>query len=306
MATLKLALFLMALCSFNMHGVLLDKIVAIVDHKTYTLSQIRRIIENIEARKQISPLIYKEHLSLKTKDIVTLMIHQFIMREHLRNQGFVVSNTQVERQIQQTERRLGLQREALLNFLRNNNMTFDEYFELTRESIEYNIFQERVIIPLLSVTDQEIKAEYYKKNVGVKTLSFNLHIIDFSIPRSALSQKDLKRFPTVLKSFQETGHLPDKFAEVQADDLGEIKEDGLNTSIRNIVKDVQEGEFSPPLLMSGFYHVFFIKKKDLTESDDFLRVKNILKTELLMKKAEAVQSLWFNGQMGKHHVKYLL
>ncbi len=306
MAFLKIVFTVVCLATFKTSGVLLDKIIAVANDTTYTLSQIQRVKKNFKARKQISPLIYKNTMATERKNLITLMIHRLLIRNSLKDQGFIVSDTQVERQIQDTETRLGLQRQALLTFLKQNNMTFDEYFELIRESIEFNIFQERVIRPLVSVSDQEVKNAYYKQSKGVETLSFNLHLIDFSLPKAALSNKDLTVFPSVLKKFQETGNLPERFSKVRVQDLGKIKEDGLNPLIRKTISNVNEGEFSAPVLRSEDYHVFFIKAKKLTESDSFLTVKNVLTTELILKKSEDVQSLWFEREIGKHHVKYFL
>ena len=306
MAFLKSLSAMLFLFAFNTSGVLLDKIVAVVNDTTYTLSQVQRVKENLEARKQISPFIYKKTMTGETKQLLTQMIHRPLIRDYLKDQGLIVNDTQVERQIQDTETRLALQRHALLTFLKKNNMSFEEYFELIRESIEFNLFQERVMRPLVSVSDQEVKNEYYKKNKGLKTLSFNLHLIDFSLSKRVLSSKDLAVFPSVLKTFQKTGNLPEKFSKVQVKDLGEIKEDGLNASLRKTVKNLNESEFSTPLLIADEYHVFFVKKKNLTESDDFLTAKNTLKTELFLKKLDNVQSLWFEREISKHHVKYFL
>ena len=166
--------FLVLSCAVgpSVWGSLLDKIVAVIDDTPYTLSQVKRRMANIEARRGISPFIYRPGEKVDQQYIVKAMINQSLIRSHLTEMGHFVGDGQVERQIGETQRRLGLSRKALLDFLRNNKMTFDEYFELVKESIEFNIFQETVIRPLVSVTDQEIKNEYYKRNKENKTLSF--------------------------------------------------------------------------------------------------------------------------------------
>ena len=51
-----------------------------------------------------------------------------------------------------------------MNFLKSNDLTFNEYFEVIRETIEFNIFNGRVIQPLITITDQEVKNLFYKQN----------------------------------------------------------------------------------------------------------------------------------------------
>ena len=285
---------------------LLDKIVAVVNDRTYTLSQVERRITNIDARRQISPFIYKAGIRPTLKSMVETMVNQFFIKEHLTTLGYTVGDSQVERQIQETQRRLGLTRSALLQFLQNNRMTFDEYFELIRETIEFQLFQERVISPLISITDQEVKNEYYKNNKSNRMLSFNLSLVGFSLAKAGLNQNDVKKLPSVFKTFQETGNLPERFSKVQASDLGVIKEDGLEPRIQNAVKNVQEGQFSPAIAIGNDYHVFFVKKRDIVESDDFLRVKNRLTATLYMQRSESALELWFEREMAKYYVRYFL
>ena len=284
----------------------LDKIAAVVDDTTYTLSEVERGITNIGARRQIAPFIYRPSINPTLKGMATLMVNRFLIREHLTSIGHVVADAEVEQQIQETQRRLGLGRRVLLEFLEGNNMVFKEYFELIRESIEFNIFQERVIRPLVSVTDQEVKSEYYKRNQSDKTLSFNLSLMDFSLERSRLKEEDVEGFPDIIKKFQETANIPERFQGVAVNDLGEVKEDGLSEQIRDALRGVEEGAFSKTLLLGGRYHVFFVKKKDLVESDDFLRSKDQLMAMLYMRASEKATDLWVEREAANHYIKYFL
>ena len=294
------------LFSFNTEAKLLDKISAVVDDEVYTLSQINRKIENIGARKQISPLIYTEDLEPTPRNIVDMMIHRALIRQHLTVLGHIIGDEQVERQIRMTEERLGLDRKALLQFLDGNNMLFDEYFELIRETIEFNIFHEFVIKPLVSVTDQAVKNEYYRRNQNSQTLSFNLTLVSFTIEKDRINTDDIPRLPAIFKRFQETGNLPEKFSTVDVSDLGGIKEDGLAPKIKGAVRGIKEGEFSPTVSMGGSYYVFFVKKKDLVESDDFLRSKDKLTADLFLKTANSVRSVWLEREKHNHYVRYFL
>ena len=299
-------LIIALLFSFNIEAKLLDKISAVVDDEVYTMSQINRKIENIDARKQISPLIYTEDFKPTPRTIIDKMIHRALIRQHLTVLGHMVGDEQVERQIRLTEERLGLDRRALLRFLDGNNMLFDEYFELIRETIEFNIFHEFVIKPLVSVTDQAIKNEYYRRNRNSKTLSFNFTLVSFFVEGKYVGNNDIPQLPTIFKRFQQTGNLPEKFSTVDVSDLGEIKEDGLAPKIKEAVRDIQEGEFTSAVLMGGSYYVFFVKKKDLVESDDFLRSKDRLAADLFLKTANSMRSVWLEREKHKHYIRYFL
>jgi peptidyl-prolyl cis-trans isomerase SurA len=283
------------------HAKLLDKTVAIFNSTVITLSQVQRIQDNIASRRNISPIIYKD-TNLTQKQIVDLMIERLIIREKLNEIGYVRNDEQVETEIQSIEKRLGLNREQLLSFLESNNMSFDEYFEVIRETIEFNIFNGRIVRPLISVTDQEIKNHFYKQSKD-KTLAFKYTLVDFSMNESKMKKGMLSKFSSVLEKFQVTGILPKNYESVETNVLGDITEDGLTDNLKKTLKATDEGQFSSPVKLGDTFHVFFVKKKDLVESDLFLQVKDQIRGELMSKQAVGVTELWFKREISKHYIR---
>ena len=181
------------------------------------------------ARRNISPAIYSKN-SMSNKELAKLITHRYMIRARLSEIGYIIEDDQVESQIKSTEKRLRLNRAALLQFLNSNNMTFDEYFEIIRETIEYNIFNSRVIQPLISITEQEVKNRFYRQNVNNKTLNFSYNLVDFSFPRNKMSKSMRSNFKEMLTKFQATGILPDRFRDLNTNVLGNITEDGTHQS----------------------------------------------------------------------------
>jgi len=301
-----LKLILITLLTFtspSAHSKLLDKIIAVVDNKIITLSQVKRVQSSIGPRRNISPLIFYK-AKFNTKEVVQLLIERQIIRDRLSEMGYVVSDEQVEAQIKETESRLGLNRDRLLEFLNSNNVTFDEYFELVRETYEYNIFNQRVIRPLISVTEQEIKNTFYKENQNNKTLSFKYTLVDFALSKKAFKKGMLKRFRGVLKKFQSDGSLPNEYSKVSTELFADIDQDGLTKKLQALLKKTNEGAFTSPILIGSDYHVFFVKKKDVVESEVFQRAKPRIKEKLYSKVAGSIRDLWFKREINKHFVKY--
>lgn len=276
---------------------------AVIDNKIITLSQVKRVQGSLGPRRNISPLIFNKS-KFSTKEVVQLMIERHIIRDRLGEMGYVVSDEQVEAQIKETETRLGLTRDRLLDFLSSNNVTFDEYFELVRETYEFNIFNQRVIRPLISVTEQEIKNSFYKENQNNKTLSFKYTLVDFSLNKKLFKKGMLKRFRGVLKKFQADGSLPDEYSKVSTEMFADISEDGLTKKLKNVLKKTDEGSFTRPVLIGNEYHVFFVRKKDVVESELYQQAKPRIRNQLYSKLAGGVRSLWFKREVNKHYVKY--
>lgn len=281
---------------------LLDKIVAVFNDKTISLSQVERTHDNMVARVNISPQIYQED-TYTNKEIIDKMIERLLIRERLSEMGYIVTDEQVESQIRATENRLGLSRNDLLQFLEANQTTFDEYFEIIRETIEFNIFNSRIIEPLINITEQEIKNAYYNQYADSRTVSFNYHLIGFSMSKEQMTNSMVDEFPEVLRVMQERGTLPDKFRSVSSSDLGRITEDGMSDAIREAVSKADEGEFSRPVLIGADYHVFYIRERDLIESTHFRRARQNIHEQLYLQAFGNISALWYRRQANRHFIK---
>jgi peptidyl-prolyl cis-trans isomerase SurA len=281
---------------------LLDKIVAVVNSRVYSLSELSRVEGTLPARREISPFLYQS-ASYKQTELLELLIKTQIVRDKLGTQGYVVTDDAVESRIRMTEEKLGLNRDSLLDFLKSKGVTYEEYFEIIREAMEYNLFTTRIIGPLVSVTEQELKNEFYKRHSSDKALSFTYDLVDFSVPEEEGKGKKPQTFVDALKEYQVTGRLGFGYQELDATPLDNIKEDGLAAAIQSALSKTPEGHFAPPVVLGGRLHSFFVKKKDLVESAAYLRSKERLGEELFAEKSIALTKNWFDREYGNYYIK---
>lgn len=284
---------------------LLDKIVAVVNTRVFSLSELKRIEDTLPARREISPIVYTRD-KYNDKDLLNLMIQAFIIRDKINAQGYVINDDAVESRIKMTEERLGLKRADLLSFLKSKNITFEEYFEIIRETMEYNIFATKIIAPLISVTEQEIKNEYYRRNSSNNALAFKYNLVDFYISEKALVNRDQKRFLEVLKDYQLTGKLPEEYRSLETNQIDNLSEDGLNKDLASALKTTAEGSFSNSVTLGGNIHVFYVQKKDLVESQEFTRAKDQIQNEIFVTKGKSVSNNWFDREYSNYYIKNLL
>lgn len=294
--------FVLGVSSAHAQDKLLDKIVAVVNTRVFSLSELKRIEDTLPARREISPVVYVKD-KYSDKDLLNLMIQAYIIRDKINSQGYVINDDAVESRIKMTEERLGLKRADLLAFLKSKNITFEEYFEIIRETMEYNIFATKIIAPLISVTEQEIKNEYYRRNSSNNALSFKYNLVDFYINEKDLIDKDRKKFLAVLKDYQLTGKLPEEYRSLETNQLDNISEDGLNKELADALKPTAEGSFSSAVVLNGSLHVFYVQKKDLVESQDFSRAKEQIQNEIFVSKGKSVSSNWFDREYANYYIK---
>lgn len=284
---------------------LLDKIVAVVNTRVISLSEINRVEQTLDARREVSPMIYTES-KYTQKELLNILIKSFIIRDKINAQGYVINDDAVESRIKMTEERLNLKRADLLVFLKGKGLTYEEYFEIIRETMEFNIFAQRIIAPLISVTEQEIKNEYYRRNSTNNALAFKYNLVDFYIPEDKVVDKSESKFLAVLKDYQLTGKLPEEYSALESNNLENLNEDMLSKELAPILKTTAEGSFSPAVTFDNHLHVFYIQKKDLVESQDFLKFKDQIQNDIFMSKGKAVSNNWFDREYSNYYIKNLL
>ena len=239
------------------------------------------------------------------EEATVLLVQQRLIRSQLDQLGRPVTDDEVEAQIQMTEKRLGIGRSSLLAFLKKETLTFEEYFEIIRATIELNIFQAKVIAPLISLSEQDLKDAWGKKEPDANTTSFKYDLIDFSIRRNQLPPPNkLDAFKKALSQFLVDGSIPKEYQDIEVSPISDVTETSLAKSIRRSLHNASENDFTRPLLLQKRYHLFFIKKRTIISSDSFEKTKDNLRVELFDEASAQVSDIWFKRESDKHYIKY--
>jgi len=284
---------------------LLDKISAIVDDNIITLSQVQRITKSLAIKKNVAPMIYDKS-AYSNEEITAILVNKFLIRAKLAELGYSITDDQVEAQIKANEKRLNVDRKALMGFLKQQGSTFDEYFETLREAIEYSYFINRVISPTIAVSEQDVKNTYFKKNIKDTRMNFKYTLIDYSIGKDVMPKVDKGQLENVVKQYRINGVLPDAFSTLSVANLDDMTEEGIAPELKNLLKHTDEGTLSAPIVLNGQHHVFFIAKKDLVESQDFAKFKEQIQSDIFMSKGKSVTNHWFDREFSNYYINILL
>ena len=236
-------------------------------------------------------------------EFLNISINRYLIRSKISELGFPVSDDQVESQVKSNEKRLNVDREQLKSFLKTQNTTFDEYFETLREAMEYSYFVGRIITPLISVSDQEVKNEYIKRNVKDSRLNIKYTLVDYAIPKEAKPKLDKAEFENVVKAYRLNSILPDSYSSMTASNLDDITEEGLAPELKNLLNSTDEGSISKLIFLNNQSHLFFVVKKDLVETEAYSKQKDQIKDELFEKLVKSEVSVWFDREKVKHYIK---
>ena len=102
--------------SSNVSAKLLDKIVAVVDDNVVTKSQVDRIRGTILPRRNILQSVFNKN-EFSNEEVIELIIQRYIVRSHLADVGYIISDDQGESRLTETEKAMGIPRAEILNFL---------------------------------------------------------------------------------------------------------------------------------------------------------------------------------------------
>lgn len=302
MKYISLSLLFTLLFQSRIEAKLLDKIVAIVDDNIITLSQINRVSKNMSIKKSVAPMVY-DKASLSTEELLAISVNKFLIRSKLTELGYSITDDQVEGQIKANEKRLNVDRKSLMNFLKQQGTTFDEYFETLREAIEYSYFINRVISPTIAISEQDVKNTYFKNNIKDARMDFKYSLIDYVISKDVVSKPAKGQFEDIIKQYRINSVLPEAYSTMTSSNLDEITEEGLAPELKSLLKQTDEGALSSLILLNGQYHVFFVAKKDLVESEAFTKQKESIRESLFEAAVKIEALVWFERERNKHYIK---
>lgn len=300
-------LFTIVLLCFqtNLEAKLLDKISAIVDDNIITLSQVNRTSKNLAIKKNVAPMIYDKS-SFTNEELTNILINKYLIRSKLTELGYAITDDQVESQIKSNEKRLNVDRKSLMNFLKEQNTTFDEYFETLREAIEYSYFINRVISPTIAISEQDVKNTYFKNNLKDTRLNFKYTLVDYAIQKDSAPKLGKGQLEEVVRQYRINNILPEAFSTISSANLDEITEEGIESELKNLLKQTDEGALTSMILLNGKYHVFYIAKKDLVESEAFSKQKDAIRENLTAEAIKTESQIWLEREHNKHYIKISL
>jgi peptidyl-prolyl cis-trans isomerase SurA len=293
---------------FPVHGKLLDKIISVINTRVVTLSEVNRVIATLKSRYELSPMVFEDFYNKKEINIQSIAPYfwqVFIVRDNLAEIGYSVSDDMVEERIQSIESRENVKRSDLMEYLKHKGISFNEYFEIMRETIEFNIFLSRIIGPLINVTEQEIKSYYYKNHKNKDTVNFIYTLVDYIIPANKVLSSDLDSYKQAVEKYHATSIIPEIYSVIEKIEMDPVSEDTLSANIRKVLQGLNEEDFSKPIVMNNYYHVFYIIKKDIAESSEFIQMKPMIHAKLAEEKVKSIADDWFNRSYKKYYIKEL-
>lgn len=295
--------FLILLSCFSIlaKAELLDKISGVINDKIFTLSEIKNVSRNFQARTEIAPVIFETGKNTE-KEILNSFYKVFIIRDKLSTLGYSISDEMVEERISSIEKSQGVSRKELEVFLKQKNINFNDYFEMIRQSIEFSYFNNKVISPLVAVSEQEIKNFYHQKISSNQVIAFKYSLVDFIFEAPIPKSYSELLINQSLKKYQATGELPKELSSFTTQSINNLSGDSLSKDVSAVLAKTNEGDFTPAININGTTHIFYVEKKDTAESTSFLKEKENIYQVIYVNKSKEILDRWIENEKFNYYI----
>ena len=295
---------------------LIDRIVAVVDGRPILFSEVKAKVDK-------GPLVVVSSFPAADNapqydQALQDSINFELVLAKAKDLEIDVRDDEVESEIKSFLESRGLNRDGLLDHLKQAGMTYEDYKHDFKDQMILRRFQGRVISPLIKVTDKDVETYYLKKTAGTNNdmVELVLRQILVSVPSGASADVEEAKKKLAQEVHQK---LADGMAFVEAvkiysDEPGArqngglmapVKASDLTAAIRTAVEPLEPGQFTQPVKSSLGYHLFALEEKKFAGSQEFQAKKKELEMELRNDELQSQTRRWLAEQRQKSKVEIL-
>jgi peptidyl-prolyl cis-trans isomerase SurA len=290
----------------------LNRIVATIDGDPITLIELERYSEIAKKRPGGDQLVVDQ------KAMLDELVLDKIIQKQVEILGLKASDQQIDGYIESIRTRNNLSEEQLMEVLKQQGMSWDQYRIQVRSDIERANLINREIRNKVNVSPEEIE-RYYKAHLdeyGAST-KVTARLISFLVPRDA-SDADKAAIRAKAEEVQKLAADGGNFAKLakehsqgpaaeEGGDIGEIQPDEMRPEFAKAVKGLAPGQVSPLIVTADGFHILKIDKTSGETHRPLSEVSDEIKEKLYKEAMETRYDRWLNQDLrARHHVETFL
>ena len=313
MRTVLLAVLALAMTTSPAVGAeTLNRIVATIDGDPITLIELDRYAEIAKKRPG------GDQVAVDQKAILDELILDKIIQKQVEILGLKASDQQIDSYIESIRSRNNLSEEQLMEALKQQNMSWDQYRAQVRADIERANLINREIRAKVNVSPEEIE-RYYKAHLdeyGAST-KVTARLISLLVP-AGTSEADKAEIRAKAEEVHKLAADGGNFAKLakeysqgpaaeEGGDIGEIQPDEMRPEFAKAAKSLQPGQVSPLIATADGFHILKIEKTSGETHRPLAEVSDEIKEKLYKEAMETRYDRWLNQDLrARHHVETFL
>jgi peptidyl-prolyl cis-trans isomerase SurA len=289
-----------------------NRIVATIDGDPITLIELERYAE--VARKRPGG----DQVANDQRAILDELVLDKIITKQVEVLGLKANEQQIDNYIESIRSRNNLTEEQLMEALKEQGMTWDQYRAQVRTDIERANLINREIRNKVNVSPEEIE-RYYQAHLDQYGTSGKMRarLISLTVPtnaseadRAAIRAKadevhalaaDGKDFAKLVKEYSQ-GPAVD-----EGGDIGEVDPAQMQPEFANAVSGLKPGQVSAVITTREGFHIIKVEKQTGDSHQPLAEVSESIKEKLYKEAMEQRYDRWLNQDLrARHHVEILL
>ena len=317
-----LVLFFMVLMTFPSpkgYTEVVDRIVAVVNEDIILLSELDETFKPYGEKIKNSgypPEKEQQMLYRVREDLINKMVEEKLTEQEVKANNISVSENEIDLMIERIKQINYLTDEDFKRELELSGLTPEGYRKELKEQGLRNKLVNLEVKSRIVITkkEKEIYYENHPELYGGKT-KYHLRSIFLKLPsnmskdpKSALK----KRFDPIVKRL-ETGETFESLAREYSEsstasdggDLGLFSFETLSDQIREYVKDLSAGEYTPVLVSDRGGQIIFLEEIVESDGKTFEEVSAEIEQKLFKEIMEKKFSEWMKGLRARSHIKII-
>jgi peptidyl-prolyl cis-trans isomerase SurA len=296
-----------------------DRILAVVNEDVITQydmdTLLRPLVQNIKSQ-QLPPERELQTLRQLRAEMLNNLIDTKLTEQEVKRYNITITDEEVENYIQRLKQQRSTTDEQLRGFLAEQGMTLEEYRREVKLQLQRTKLVNREVRSKVVITEAEIRA-YYEKNKakyggGTQYHLWNLFV---KLPPQASTQ-DREAAQSMLEEvlaelrrgrrFQEIVRMTAQLSlNVQGSDLGLFRIEELTPRLREVVRGLKAGQFSPVVETDFGYQIVFVEEIKETVSRPLPQVEAEIQDILFRERVDSRFTAWLSDLRKRSHIKIM-
>ena len=300
-------------------SLVVDRIVAVVNDEIITLYDLNETLrpyeENIQALGY-SPEKLRETLFKLRSDVLNKLVEQKLADQQIKKNNLTISTQELDNTIERIKESRSYTDEDLRAGLAEQGLTIEEYRENLKKQLLRGKLVTREVKSKIVITREEIE-KYYNENSEKYAGETKYHLWNIFIRFSQMTDESKKqnsfgKMEAVLselkqgRSFESlAAEEPDSPESPAGTDLGLYLLDELSPQLRNVVKDMKAGEYSPILENDRGYQIIYVQKVLVTDPKSLSDVETEIEDVLYNEAIDNRYNTWLSELRKRSHIKII-
>lgn len=310
--------FFLSICLFG-QGVLsaqteiVDKIVALVNNRVITQSDVKEAIEEFE--KELAsvkdPALKRKKREEYKKDVINKLISEKLFKSELEKQKIVITDEEIDQSIQKLLQRKQATKQQLMSELSKEGHTFNEYKEKIRLQMMNEKFMQQVIYPRIQISSYDLE-NYYQKHQqefqGFDQIRFlEIFLTEESVPAGMNAAELPAKIVSQLRKGASFSSMVKKYSRGafanNGGDSGLLKTSQMRPELLNILLHIQPNKISDPIGVNNGIFIFKVIERKGQKTRPFNQVKEVVRQRYIQERIGDEMERYLMEVRGRSYVE---